>query len=82
MSRVRGFGRFWWEFVIGDDWRLAFGGGFALAATAGLTAAGVSAWWLTPVVVIAVLVGTLSRARPVQADSTASHVRDIPTPPP
>ncbi|MDX6628386.1 MAG: hypothetical protein QOH00_632 [Gaiellales bacterium] len=23
MSLLRGFGRFWWDFVVGDEWRLA-----------------------------------------------------------
>jgi hypothetical protein len=23
--RVRAFGRFWWDFVVGDDWRIALG---------------------------------------------------------
>lgn len=23
MSPVRGFGRFWWDFVVGDEWRIA-----------------------------------------------------------
>ncbi len=25
MRFVRGFGRFWWEFVVGDEWRIAAG---------------------------------------------------------
>ena len=23
MSYLRGFGRFWWDFVVGDEWRFA-----------------------------------------------------------
>lgn len=23
MSLLRGFGRFWWDFVVGDEWRMA-----------------------------------------------------------
>jgi len=69
VSRLRGFGRFWWEFVIGDDWRLALGGGCALAVTAVVATTTISAWWVTPVVVIAVLVGTLARSQPVEATS-------------
>jgi hypothetical protein len=44
-----------WEFVVGDDWRLALGAAVAIAATAALAAAGVEAWWLTPLAVAAVL---------------------------
>jgi hypothetical protein len=25
MRFVRGFGRFWFDFVVGDDWRIALG---------------------------------------------------------
>jgi hypothetical protein len=31
---LRGFARFWWEFVIGDDWRIAAGVATVLAAAA------------------------------------------------
>jgi hypothetical protein len=39
MSLARGFLRFWYDFVVGDDWRIALGvvlvlaGGAALVAT-------------------------------------------------
>jgi hypothetical protein len=31
---ITGFARFWWDFVIGDDWRIAAGVGVVLAAGA------------------------------------------------
>jgi hypothetical protein len=31
---VAGFGRFWWDFVVGDDWKLAAGVLAVLAAGA------------------------------------------------
>ena len=31
---VVGFGRFWWDFIIGDDWKIAAGVAVALAAGA------------------------------------------------
>jgi hypothetical protein len=58
------FGRFWWDFVIGDDWRLALGGALALAVTALVARTSVAAWWIAPAVVIALLVTTLAGARP------------------
>ena len=64
MNRVRGFGQFWWEFVVGDDWRLAAGALLALAATGLLAHLGVSAWWIAPAIVVAVLVASLARATP------------------
>lgn len=42
MRFVRGFGRFWWDFIIGDDWRVAAGVAVALGVGAALVAAGLS----------------------------------------
>ena len=55
MRRIRAFGHFWWDFVVGDDWRSAAGVVIAIGVTAALVAAGVDAWWLMPVAVAAVL---------------------------
>jgi hypothetical protein len=62
MSRLAAFGRFWWEFVIGDDWLVAVLVGVSIGATAILAAAGVTAWWLLPVAVLLVLWLSLRRA--------------------
>jgi hypothetical protein len=62
MSALRSFGRFWWDFVVGDDWRVASGIGAALLATKLLTASGVNAWWLLPPVVVLLLGMSLRRA--------------------
>jgi hypothetical protein len=35
---VVGFGRFWWDFIIGDDWKIAAGVATVLAAGAALVA--------------------------------------------
>ena len=60
---LRSFGAFWYDFVIGDDWRGAAVVAAALAATALLVlAAGVNAWWLLPAAVIAALGWSLRRA--------------------
>jgi hypothetical protein len=61
-SRVRSFARFWWDFVVGDDWRVSVQVALAVAATAALAASGVVAWWLLPVAVVAVLFASLRRA--------------------
>ncbi len=61
MSRVRGFARFWWNFVVGDDWRAAAGIAVAIAATAAVVAAGLDAWWLMPAAVAVVLALSLRR---------------------
>jgi hypothetical protein len=52
---LRSFGRFWWDFVIGDDWRVAALVAVGLGATAALAAGGVNAWWLLPLVVLLAL---------------------------
>jgi hypothetical protein len=56
------FGRFWWDFVVGDDWIVAAGVVAGLGGTALLDRSGVSAWWLMPVVVVALLWVSLRRA--------------------
>ncbi|HEY8703986.1 MAG TPA: hypothetical protein VIL98_04470 [Gaiellaceae bacterium] len=62
MRRVRAFGYFWWDFVVGDDWRAAAGVLLALGVTAALSAGGVDAWWLMPAAVAVVLWLSLLRA--------------------
>ncbi|HEX4735686.1 MAG TPA: hypothetical protein VH247_14850 [Thermoleophilaceae bacterium] len=65
MSRVIAFLRFWYDFIVGDDWRVAAGIAVALAVTALLVDGGISAWWLMPVAVV--LVTWLSLRRAVRA---------------
>jgi hypothetical protein len=55
MSRVEAFLRFLWDFVIGDDWRIAAGVVVALAITALIADSSIAAWWILPVGVAAVL---------------------------
>ena len=68
MRYVRSFCLFWWNFIVGDDWRVAAGVAVALGATYGLAHNGVDAWWLLPAVVALVLAESLRRAvRPRRA---------------
>ena len=62
MRWLSGFGRFWWNFVIGDDWLVAVLVAAAIGATAALAAASVAAWWLLPLTVPVVLWLSLRRA--------------------
>ena len=62
MRRIRAFGQFWWDFVVGDDWRAAAGILLAISVTAALAAGGLDAWWLMPVAVAAILWLSLRRA--------------------
>jgi len=63
MKWLRSIGAFWYDFVIGDDWRAAALVVIGLALTAILThVAGVNAWWALPVLAVAALVWSLHRA--------------------
>ena len=57
MRYVRAFARFWWDFVVGDDWVLAVGVVAGLALTALL-----GAWWVLPPFVAVTLGWSLRRA--------------------
>ena len=61
MRYLRSFGRFWWNFIVGDDWRVAAGLAVALGLTYLLTHEGVNAWWLLPVAIVLLLAGSLWR---------------------
>jgi hypothetical protein len=61
MRHVRAFARFWWNFVVGDDWRAAASIAVAIGVTAALVAAGVDAWWLMPPTVALILGLSLRR---------------------
>lgn len=55
MSYVVNFFRFWYDFIVGDDWAVAAGVIIALAITAALAHNDVTAWWLMPAAVVVVL---------------------------
>ena len=61
MRRVRAFTRFWWDFVVGDDWRVAAGLAAGLSLTWLLEHREVPAWWLLPVTVAVVLAESVLR---------------------
>jgi hypothetical protein len=61
-GRIRAFASFWYDFVIGDDWRVALGVAGALAVTYGVSRTSVPTWWVVPVVVALLLPLSLWRA--------------------
>ncbi len=61
MSYLRAFGAFWWNFIVGDDWRLAVGVALALGLTWVLAHEGADVWWLLPVGVALALAASLWR---------------------
>ncbi|MCU1686173.1 MAG: hypothetical protein JWQ81_6912 [Amycolatopsis sp.] len=62
ISRIRAVGLFWYDFVVGDDWRVAAAVVAGLAVTYGIAQAGVPSWWVLPVLVAFVLPWSLWRA--------------------
>jgi hypothetical protein len=62
MKWLAAFGRFWWEFVVGDDWLAAVLVAAAIGATAALAHSGIAAWWLMPAAVPLILWISLRRA--------------------
>ena len=63
LSWLKGFGRFWYAFIIGDDWTVAATIAVALLVTWLLHAAGVNAWWLPPVAAVVVVGASLQRSQ-------------------
>jgi hypothetical protein len=62
VTRLSALGRFLWDFVIGDDWRIAAGVVAALGVTAAVAGTSVAAWWILPVAVIALLAASVWHA--------------------
>ena len=58
MTFLRNFGAFWYNFIIGDDWRIAATVVVALALTALLVHGSIAAWWVLPLAVV----GSLGRS--------------------
>jgi hypothetical protein len=62
VSRVSSLLRFVWEFVVGDDWRIAAGVVLALAVTALVADLTVAAWWVLPLAAGVMLALSVRRA--------------------
>jgi hypothetical protein len=68
-SGAVGVGRFFYRFIVGDDWTVAVVMLLALAATGVLVAHQVSAWWLVPP--LAILMTGISLRRSARQHKTA-----------
>jgi hypothetical protein len=62
MTFLRNFGAFWYNFIIGDDWRIAATVVVALALTALLARTSIATWWVLPLAVVVSLGMSLQRA--------------------
>ena len=84
VNRIKAFGGFWYEFIVGDDWRVAVAVVAALAITAGVATTAVPAWWVLPATVAILLplslwrVARTRRARQPPAP-TVEDVDRLPT---
>jgi hypothetical protein len=56
------FGRFWYDFVVGDDWTMAIGVIAAIALTWVAARADLPAWLIMPVAVFSLLALSVGRA--------------------
>ena len=59
---MKRFAKFWWDFIVGDDWRVEVGVLLAFGVTALLATTSVPAWWVLPLAVAVVLWLSLLRA--------------------
>ena len=55
MARLKAFGAFWYDFVIGDDWVLAVGVVLALGVTALVASISPLGWWILPAAIVILL---------------------------
>jgi hypothetical protein len=82
VSWLVGFARFWYHFIVGDDWTMAAAVAVGLAVTALLHAKGIGIWWLVPLIVIVVVGFDLERAsrraRPLQRPAAPSENQSKP----
>ena len=56
------FLRFWYDFVVGDDWRLAAGAIVAIAVTYAVAHTGLNWWWILPSAIAALLGASVAMA--------------------
>jgi hypothetical protein len=61
IQRARAFLTFWYDFIVGDDWRVAAGIVVALAGTHVLSLTTIPTWWVLPAAVAILLPASLSR---------------------
>jgi hypothetical protein len=63
MSYVVRFLRFWYDFIVGDDWTVAVTVLAAVGVTYAFAHRGIPAWWVLPATVTGTLTVSVLRAR-------------------
>ena len=61
-TRLKTFGMFWYDFIIGDDWTVAAGIALALIITGVVATLAAPAWWIVPTAITILLPLSLWRA--------------------
>jgi len=61
MTHLKNFLRFWYDFMVGDDWLIAAGVVIGLVLSAALARRGLNAWWVMLVTVVVLLAASLRR---------------------
>jgi hypothetical protein len=62
VNHIRTFGKFWYDFIIGDDWRVALGVTAAIALVYIVAHQGANWWWILPLAVATLLAVSLNNA--------------------
>lgn len=75
MSWLVGFGRFWYRFIIGDDWTVAASVAIGLLVSALLNATQFPAWLVIPLVVIVMLRTSVQRSKRTQDHVSVRRAR-------
>ena len=55
MKWLAQFGKFWYDFIIGDDWRIAVGVVVTIVGVFVAAHDGINWWWLLPLAVAVLL---------------------------
>ena len=63
MQYIVSFTRFWYDFIIRDDWTIAASIAAAVATTFWLVHSHIQAWWLLPAAAIVTSVSGVTRER-------------------
>jgi hypothetical protein len=70
MRYLKQFGLFCWDFVVGDDWRLAGSAIASVGLSFLLAHHGMNVWWMLPILTVAAValsVGRVARSAATQA---------------
>jgi len=62
IAKLRAFGAFWYDFVVGDDWTVAVAVVAGLAVTYGVSRTSSPAWWILPAAFVLVFPFSLWKA--------------------